>query len=792
MGRGEVMARGEVMSQAKILIVEDERIEAEAMAAVLHGMGYTVAGIAATGKAAIELAAAHSPDVVLMDIRLKGPMDGISAAEEIRRRMDIPVVYLTAFADEKTLERAKLSTPLGYLLKPAQGSEMRSAIEVALVIHEQTRRLTASEASYRGLFDGVPIGLFRTTLHGRILDANLALVHLLGYPDRQTLLNTPVTATYANASDRQRLADALAAGGGNAQVEMPLLRYDGRVVWVNARIIAAAGHPQAEERYSGSIEDITGRRQSQLELEAIAAVATALRGAVKRDDTLAIVLEQLLKVFQSQGAAVATRGQREDGLTIALGAGEWANLTGADLPFRSGATQAVLEDGAAYAEGDLSVEAGRAPQPDAAGQPSGACVPLRAEGQTIGALWLRRAPATGAVQLLTPSDIRLLGSIADMAASAIRRAGLLEKTEQSLRHVAALHAIDQAISGSLDLQVTLDVLLDQAMGELGVDAADVLLIHPGSQQLRQAAGRGFHGSEFRSTSLRMGEGCAGQAALERRILPWPNGSRPPQLAARDEALHREGFTSGYCAPIMAKGTLTGVLEVLCRGAVRSDQDWLGFLEDLTRQAAIAIDSIRLFEDLQRSNLDLAVAYDSTLEGWSKAMDLRDRDTQRVTSLATDLARAFAVPESELSHFRRGALLHDIGKIGVPDSVLLKPGPLNAEEWAVMRQHPVLAYDMLSRIAYLKPALDIPYGHHEKWDGSGYPQGLKGDHIPLAARIFAVVDVWDALTSDRPYRPAWTGERAQAHIAQQSGIHFDPRVVAAFLSLLKSSGMVIAH
>jgi CheY-like chemotaxis protein len=180
------------MSQAKILIVEDERIEAEAMAAVLAGLGYAVVGIAASGKTAIELAAAGSPDVVLMDIRLKGPMDGISAAEEIRRCLDIPVIYLTAFADEKTLERAKLSSPLGYLLKPAQGSEMRSAIEVALVIHEQTRRLAASEARYRGLFDGLPVGLFRTTLQGRILDANQAVVRLLGYPDRQTLLNTPV------------------------------------------------------------------------------------------------------------------------------------------------------------------------------------------------------------------------------------------------------------------------------------------------------------------------------------------------------------------------------------------------------------------------------------------------------------------------------------------------------------------------------------------------------------------------------------------------------------------------
>jgi PAS domain S-box-containing protein len=779
------------MSQPSILIVEDEIIEAEALASVLSGMGYTVAGRAATGRAAVELAGAKKPDVVLMDIRLKGPVDGIAAAEEIRQRLDIPVIFLTALADEETLQRAKLTTPMGYLLKPAQPSEMRSAIEVALVIHEQTRRLAASEASYRGLFDGVPIGLFRTTAQGRFLDVNLALVQLLGYPDRQSLLAKRITSPDVDDADQQRLREALAAGNGNAQLEMPLRRYDGTEIWVQVRVTATTCPPESDECFEGSIEDITERRQSRRELEAIASVATALRGAIKRDDTLAIVLDQLLTVFAAEGAAVAVRGPGGDDLTVARGAGEWSDLTGATRSASGGATYATLQDGAVYAEGDLRAEVGLPTKQVAAGQPTGACVPLRAEGQTIGALWLRRAPTPGAAQLLTPAETRLLGSIADIAASAIRRASLLESTERSLRQLGALHAIDQAISGSLDLQVTLEVLLSNAMGELGVDAADILLLHPGGQQLHQATGRGFHtrqGGRILSAGLRMGEGCAGQAVLERRIVPWPPQAHTSQPGGRDEALRREGFVSGYCAPIMAKGSVTGVLEVLSRGTLHPGQEWLDFLEALARQAAIAIDSIRLFEDLQRSNLDLAVAYDTTLEGWSKAMDLRDRDTeghtQRVTAMSTDLARALGVPETELPHFRRGALLHDIGKIGVPDSVLLKPGPLDDEEWAIMRRHPALALDMLSPIAYLQPALDIPYCHHEKWDGSGYPRGLKGEQIPLAARIFAVVDVWDALISDRPYRPAWSIARAEAQIAQQSGIHFDPRVAAAFLALLK--------
>ena len=155
--------------------------------------------------------------------------------------------------------------------------------------------------------------------------------------------------------------------------------------------------------------------------------------------------------------------------------------------------------------------------------------------------------------------------------------------------------------------------------------------------------------------------------------------------------------------------------------------------------------------------NLSLAYDATISGWSRAMDLRDKETeghtQRVTSLTLELARKMGISETDILHLRHGALLHDIGKMGVPDHILLKPDKLTVEEWDIMRQHPVFAYEMLYQIEYLKPSLDIPYSHHEKWDGTGYPQGIKGEEIPLSARIFAIVDVWDALTSDRPYRKA---------------------------------------
>ncbi len=189
-------------------------------------------------------------------------------------------------------------------------------------------------------------------------------------------------------------------------------------------------------------------------------------------------------------------------------------------------------------------------------------------------------------------------------------------------------------------------------------------------------------------------------------------------------------------------------------------------------------------NLEIAHLELKAAYEATIEGWSRAMDLRDRETEghtlRVTELTLKLAALAGIEQNEIVHIRRGALLHDMGKLGIPDAILLKPDKLNKEEWELMRQHPQLAYDMLYPIEYLHPALDIPYCHHEKWDGSGYPRGLSGEQIPLSARIFAVVDVWDALTSDRPYRAALHRAEVLEYIKEQSGKHFDPQVVELFL------------
>jgi putative nucleotidyltransferase with HDIG domain len=191
-------------------------------------------------------------------------------------------------------------------------------------------------------------------------------------------------------------------------------------------------------------------------------------------------------------------------------------------------------------------------------------------------------------------------------------------------------------------------------------------------------------------------------------------------------------------------------------------------------------------DLRHAHSDLAEAYEATIEGWSHVLDLRDKETeghtQRVTEITVRLARALGVSDSEMVHIRRGALLHDIGKMAIPDNILQKPGPLTEEEWKEMRRHPEYAQQMLSPIVYLRAALDIPYCHHERWDGTGYPRGLKGEEIPLSARIFSIVDVWDALLSNRPYRRGCTEESVLEYLRKLSGVSFDPYLVDEFLEL----------
>jgi len=413
--------------------------------------------------------------------------------------------------------------------------------------------------------------------------------------------------------------------------------------------------------------------------------------------------------------------------------------------------------------------------------------PLVIDGVVAGAITLSSLKP----RQLSEAEIGTYQLLARLASAALDNVRLFEGVNRSLQRMSSLRRVDMAISASFDLVLTLNILLEQVTANLGVDAADILVYDTTDSNLKYACGRGFRSQALRYTNLRIGEGFAGQAAMERSTIHISNLQDEMNYLDKSMSLPSEGFISYWGVPLVAKGNIQGVLEVFSRQPVQVDQDWTNYMETLAGQAAIAVDNVLLFNHLERSNADLSLAYDSTLTGWATALELRDNETEghtrRVAATTTQLAIKMGVQDKDIMYMRWGSLLHDIGKMGIPDSILLKPGPLSDEEWVIMRTHPVLAYEMLSPIDYLANALDIPYNHHEKWDGSGYPRGLKGEQIPLSARIFAIVDVWDALTSDRPYRAAWSHEKTMDYIREQVGTHFDPRVATAFLEMIGMEG-----
>ncbi len=407
------------------------------------------------------------------------------------------------------------------------------------------------------------------------------------------------------------------------------------------------------------------------------------------------------------------------------------------------------------------------------------------EGKSIGVIVIAGSHLTE----LSKEESTTFELLAKIASSSIVNARLFESTRRSLDRLASLRRIDLAIASSTDLTFTLDILLEQVITQLGLHAATLLKFDEHDFSLKFCCGRGFKNPAIRTTNVPIGEGIAGKVAFERIPVIIEDLRNVAQDQCRVDEFREEGFVSYICVPIIAKGKVKGVLEAFFKEPFSPGREWMDYFELISGQAAIAIESIELFSNLQRSNADLSLAYDSTLEGWASALELRDKETEghtrRVASLTMDLAVAMGVKSEDLVYIRWGALLHDIGKMAIPDEILLKPGALTEDEWKIMKQHPQYALDMLSKIDYLRLALDIPYAHHEKWDGTGYPRGLKEDQIPLAARFFAVIDVWDALVSDRPYRKAWSEEKTIAHIVEQKGLHFDPRVVDTFLDIYQT-------
>ncbi|MEW6028429.1 MAG: HD domain-containing phosphohydrolase [Chloroflexota bacterium] len=356
---------------------------------------------------------------------------------------------------------------------------------------------------------------------------------------------------------------------------------------------------------------------------------------------------------------------------------------------------------------------------------------------------------------------------------------------QHQSQLGALMGVGQAINSSLGLKQVLEQVMDALIRLMQAERGFLMLKETHGDLSVQTA-RGMAQVNLEEEAFAISRTIIRRVAETGEPVLTTNAQEDPRFG-KQMSIAAYHLRSILCAPLKLKDELIGVIYVDHRGmsGMFAEGD-LGIISAFADQAAVAIDNARLFDRLKAANEELETAYDATLKGWVRALDLRDKETeghtQRVTQLTVRLARAMGVEGESLVHIERGALLHDIGKMAIPDSILLKPGDLTPEERALVKQHPTFAYEMLRPIQFLLPALDIPHCHHEKWDGSGYPRGLKEVAIPFAARIFSVVDVWDALVSDRPYRKGMKPDEVRGHIREHSGSYFDPRVVDAFLNL----------
>jgi len=383
--------------------------------------------------------------------------------------------------------------------------------------------------------------------------------------------------------------------------------------------------------------------------------------------------------------------------------------------------------------------------------------------------------ASSAIQDLTS----LSNSITDMQNT------LTEQVRHSQRQLDALMGVGEIINSAKGSDIVLNNVMDTVIALMQAERGLIMLRNE-SGEFRTEAARGMDQVNLEGEDFAVSQTIVKRVAESGVGVLTTNAQEDPRFE-RQLSVVAHNLRSIICVPLKLKEEIIGVIFVDSRmhSGLFGKND-LELLSAFANQAAVAIDNARMIEDLEQVNEDLRVAYDETIRGWALALELRDRETeghtQRVTDLTLRLAKKLGVPEEEMEHIRRGALLHDIGKMAIPDMVLLKPGGFNLTERKFMELHPEIAKDMLEKIEFLHPALDIPYYHHEKWDGTGYPKNLRGEDIPFAARIFAVADVWDALTSERPYRKPLGPEEVRKIIREKSGSHFDPKVVQAFLEL----------
>ena len=703
--------------------------------------------------------------------------DEIARRKEAERPLVLPFILVTSRSEVGMATRFLWRTVDELLLTPLEKVELQARVENVLIV----RRQSAEVGNF--LLALSPALIMVMKLDGVVRLWSAAAESLFG-KRKEPFHRLPMVGKDEEPLWRELLR-RVSLGGSVHCAELPARKKDGTpcVLLVSAAPLRNFNGQVVEALILGV--DITEKhlaeaavREHLRHLEIIQRVSQNMRALERPEDVLPLLIDQLLTVLPYDSAVVYVPDEEGDMLLKTGGRGTLVDAFPTktrleDLPVVKSlmAGQGEYLDESflrSFLRTDKSVRV--------------LVAPVFEDRTVVAVLFLVSGLSAERKEPL----ISVTMSLCEIAGIAIHRLRLREETFRKMKQLETLRRIDLATVASFEKGIAADVLLRQACSHLGADAGRLWRFDGTLHQLHLLRHYGT-GEAPGEVTIPLGKGLTGKVASERDVLLVnEETASAKELSWTDIGLY--GRVAAYAGfPLIGKGELRGVLEFFFVKPQHFDHEWREFAETLAGQATLVLENFIFFEGLRAMNKRLQEAYEETLEGWAKTLELRNRETEdhcvRVASLAVRLAQALGVENDRLAHIRQGALLHDIGKIAIPDSILLKPASLSQEEWEVMRKHPIFAAQILEPIAYLRHSLAIPLYHHEKFDGTGYPHGLSGNAIPLEARIFAVVDVWDALTSERPYRKAWDRTDALGYIREQRGKYFDPEVVDAFLELV---------
>lgn len=673
------------------------------------------------------------------------------------------------------------------------------------------KSLKESQEIYRRFFQASSDAVFISAVDGRWIDMNQSALEMFGYGKREEIWSDSKMSMYWDPQDPTRFTTIIDEKGSIQDYPVKFKKKDGSMI---EALVSATSYEIGGEviGYQGFIRDVTAELEARKiqeatlkQQEALDQLSLDLGVSLSPQDIYQCMTLQIRKLFELDVIFIFRIDPDREICQVDhtwksnnypgkpdfsrvrfdnLGSDHLDRVLDSQKPLSLTDLRQILPSTApgSSQEGTIAVSnedsKGNSPLPG-----SSLIAPLIVEGQVIAVVQLFHRE----MDTYQEGDTILLSRIANLVAIGLHNAYLYQESQALIKKLTSLQRIEELVLENLSLPTTLDMLVDQLVKELGVHAADILYYHPTLKTLKFITQTGFRQNILQHTDLEIGEGLAGASAESKELIQVLNLRESVINTPRELEFLVEDFVSYFSVPLLAKGRMVGVMELFHRETLAPDQAWMDLLEMVAGLAAIAIDHQNLYNNLDRSRAEINQSLDAIIEGWAEALELRGIESEghwrRIDDLTMRLAQKLGLEGEDLIDIRRGALLHDIGKMGIPDEVLHKGTKLSVAERKLIGRHPVDAYELLKSVEGLKTALDIPLYHHERWDGEGYPYQLAGEDIPFAARIFAVVDVWDALLSDRPYRKAFSRDKALEHLRRESDKHFDPSILKVFLELM---------